>query len=424
MQGAAEHIRQQLLRGARTPAYTEVVPARSTYSRVIAPTGVLFLKRNRLGFAQCLVLPPTNAAGQFEPEHIAGWPRCGVVVWARLFTLGDYASCARPDAVALKILDRVALADSRDSLEAEVETMRLVQPEGFEHPPAQPFLLRWVALCPRSRLGSRLPPASASSYLATDAGGMQLCTWFWLLARQLHGAAPRGILDVGDWLARFVFPTLLRVLQALAYIHDKGVCHLDLDPANVVVAAGSGFDSAPVLKLIDFGSGCCVGADGAVPLAHLRRVKCKIPFRAPEIDHSKFLLGKSCDLWSAGVMLYWMLMPVLKVHVALNFNLSADHLADKDMQIFNLSTHVLAARQGLPHPVAQINPAQPCGLCYLQSQMAANGQPPLPSTLINQFYYLLQPHPRKRVPALEVARRLIRAGVPCLPDGWPTSTPI
>jgi serine/threonine protein kinase len=424
-------VLQQQLAGGRSPMYTQITPPDpTTYSRrLLAPTEVLLLGPDKLGFVRALALPPTNAAGQFAPEHVAGWPRCGVVVLARLFTRGDSASCAAPLPVALKILDRQALADCRDSLEEEVAVMRLLQPEGFDEArPVAPFLLRWLAICPQSRLGGRLPlpPPCASSFLVMDQGGPQLCTWFFTLVRRLHASAGAGggVLDTANFLSRFVYPTLLRVLQGVAYLHGRGVCHLDLDPANVVVVPNAGFDVAPMLKFIDFGSGCRVSARGGqVPLAHLHRVKCKIPWRAPEIDHSRALLGCSCDLWSVGVMLYWMVMPVLRAHAALNFNLAADHVDDKDMQIFNVSVHVLAARQRRPHPPDQIKPTVPCGLCFLESELARTGQQPLPVALLNQFYYLLQPHPRKRVAADEVARRLVRAGVPRLPDGWPSSPP-
>ena len=49
---------------------------------------------------------------------------------------------------------------------------------------------------------------------------------------------------------------------ALAAAHDRGVVHLDLKPANVILLAGS-TDEAPRIKLIDFGAAAQAGGAGS-----------------------------------------------------------------------------------------------------------------------------------------------------------------
>ena len=40
-----------------------------------------------------------------------------------------------------------------------------------------------------------------------------------------------------------------QIMEAVEYIHSRNVCHMDLDPNNIMIADGN------TVKLIDFGSG-------------------------------------------------------------------------------------------------------------------------------------------------------------------------
>jgi len=85
-----------------------------------------------------------------------------------------------------------------------------------------------------------------------------------------------------------------QVSSAIAHCHSRGVVHMDIKPANVLVTSSGG------IKLGDFG--CSVGVDsGDVPLDH--SLVGTPGYQAPE-----FLRGglpqPACDVYSLGVLLW------------------------------------------------------------------------------------------------------------------------
>lgn len=86
----------------------------------------------------------------------------------------------------------------------------------------------------------------------------------------------------------------MRLLEGAAYIHSKGVCHLDLKPENVMVSV-NGRDIR--VKIIDFGMSDCAGEAMFKTVGGNRR------YGAPE----QFLPGYRCDpkadVWSLGMLI-------------------------------------------------------------------------------------------------------------------------
>lgn len=96
---------------------------------------------------------------------------------------------------------------------------------------------------------------------------------------------------------------LLRLLDALAYAHARGVIHRDLKPANIlVVSDGHG----PSLKLADFG--LAHAFDGAEDRSHLERKISGTPrFIAPEqITGDWRGQGPWTDLYALGCVACWL----------------------------------------------------------------------------------------------------------------------
>ena len=87
----------------------------------------------------------------------------------------------------------------------------------------------------------------------------------------------------------------LQIMQALAFCHEKCVAHRDLKPSNVLIT------SFPDVKITDFGLSNFLG-DGM-----LSTVCGTIAFQAPEVFQGNYN-GCAADVWSAGVLLYTMLV--------------------------------------------------------------------------------------------------------------------
>eukprot|EP00210_Caulerpa_lentillifera_P004328 g4130.t1 len=100
------------------------------------------------------------------------------------------------------------------------------------------------------------------------------------------------------------------VLSLLLYCHNRNICYLDIKPANFILPGSSQAPdlfsnsslaavSKDYVKVIDFGS--CE----YLPKNGLRGIRGTPLYSAPEVQHSRY--GIESDLWSAGVMMYYLL---------------------------------------------------------------------------------------------------------------------
>ena len=109
---------------------------------------------------------------------------------------------------------------------------------------------------------------------------------------------------IGGKLTHYVGPhgadikqtTLIRwtkeILEALQYIHSRGIVHRDIKPDNIV------FDGEMRAKLVDFGLSTEFGPKRC-------STPCGTPFYiAPEVITSQEYDGPKADLWSFGVTLF------------------------------------------------------------------------------------------------------------------------
>ena len=114
-------------------------------------------------------------------------------------------------------------------------------------------------------------------------------------------------LGVGEDIAHFYFTQLM---NAVEYMHSKGVAHRDLKPENVLLS-GTGD-----LKLADFGLAAMFKKDGKLRLCNT--VCGSPPYIAPEIvtgrkSRRADMLDQGyaaniCDIWSSGVVLFVLLV--------------------------------------------------------------------------------------------------------------------
>lgn len=125
------------------------------------------------------------------------------------------------------------------------------------------------------------------------------------------GQAPGGIYFTSDYIPgrdllaaareadlNHVFQLILQVLGALDYLHGRGILHLDLKPANILVAEPEGLEP-PRVKLIDFGGAewrrrgrAAAGETMGTP-----------PYVAPELLLEQ-APGPAADLYALGMVLH------------------------------------------------------------------------------------------------------------------------
>lgn len=104
--------------------------------------------------------------------------------------------------------------------------------------------------------------------------------------------------DVGidEEIAHFYFHQLL---AAMEYLHLNGICHRDLKPENILL------DESGNLKLSDFGLATVFKHKGKT---RILTTPCGTPpYLAPEIRSLSYR-GDKVDIWSAGIILYVMLV--------------------------------------------------------------------------------------------------------------------
>lgn len=98
------------------------------------------------------------------------------------------------------------------------------------------------------------------------------------------------------------------LMRVLDFIHINGFAHRDLKPENVL------FDDKHQIKLIDFGLAANCSADNLAtnknqPAMDQLSTCCgSVTYAAPEVISGAVYLGTAVDVWSAGVMLYALLV--------------------------------------------------------------------------------------------------------------------
>jgi serine/threonine protein kinase len=159
----------------------------------------------------------------------------------------------------------------------------------------------------RTRLHCRLAP-SHSSFVQTTASGdivtrRTRMTVPYEIREWLDGStfaafrAKRRAENGGRWTIEAVLPLLEPVATGLAYLHDQGLVHCEINPHNLLVAVTEG---EPTVKLVDVGEGRA--ANGKSEPQPVLRVLMP-EYTAPEqVDKLVGAIGPHTDVFSLAVI--------------------------------------------------------------------------------------------------------------------------
>lgn len=93
------------------------------------------------------------------------------------------------------------------------------------------------------------------------------------------------------------------LVQAVAYIHKRGVVHRDLKPSNILLDQEG--DGQTYVRLIDFGIASIQGTAASAPLTSAGHEMGTVAYMAPE--RLSGIAAPSNDIYSLGIILYQML---------------------------------------------------------------------------------------------------------------------
>lgn len=118
------------------------------------------------------------------------------------------------------------------------------------------------------------------------------------LAQYIRQLPPMDAITYERWAGKVMQHTL----AAIAYCHAKGIIHKDLKPENVMMLTDRETPWHQMhVVVVDFG----LAEVFSNPADRSAIISGTPPYMAPEVWRGNFT--KSCDLWSAGVMLFFLL---------------------------------------------------------------------------------------------------------------------
>jgi serine/threonine-protein kinase len=136
---------------------------------------------------------------------------------------------------------------------------------------------------------------------ALDAGVLADGKSHWMALEHLRGQDLAGMLEGQPRLAPAILVDVFRqVLDALEYVHARGIVHCDVTPENIFLTRDPLDRRLPLVKLIDFG----IHRDLRPPIELRRRLSGDPRYMAPEQAVLNGRLDGGADLYALGITLY------------------------------------------------------------------------------------------------------------------------
>eukprot|EP01007_Sphenomonas_quadrangularis_P003524 NODE_713_length_1235_cov_138.476391_g570_i0.p1 GENE.NODE_713_length_1235_cov_138.476391_g570_i0~~NODE_713_length_1235_cov_138.476391_g570_i0.p1 ORF type:complete len:314 (+),score=28.34 NODE_713_length_1235_cov_138.476391_g570_i0:25-942(+) len=194
-----------------------------------------------------------------------------------------------------------------------------------------------------------------------------------LLEGDLHSLILGRRIPEGE--ARRLF---LQLAEAVAYVHSRGIVHLDIKPNNLLL------DSHRNLKLTDF-SLSCRQPHGS----HICKRAGTLACVAPEVLDQNVASydGMQADVWSCGVVLFAMLTGTLPFSSSDRGHSSIRAISDRILcGHFDLPAHLSPALQGLIRGLLVVDPSSRLTMKMIRSHpwlAQALGDSPLPPAALH-----------------------------------------
>lgn len=251
----------------------------------------------------------TPEVTQSEGANI-GLCRCGVVRYGKYFQRARLQDADAPVFdVAVKIMSKTQLELQHDDVFNEVRVMAQLQPAGFAGFYHSPYFSQWECLSDAHNEYIAMDLAANGSLIMYAKHRLTEYKRF-AVERLVQTMATVELAGLERTVNTFVAKAWMLealhifdgVMKGLAYMHAQNVCHLDIDPCNIVI------DAHDQPRIIDFGSSEIMTNNGYAG-AHDRLVKFKPLYVAHEVrSHNQHpaprpgFLGAAADMWSAGVL--------------------------------------------------------------------------------------------------------------------------
>ena len=120
-------------------------------------------------------------------------------------------------------------------------------------------------------------------------------------------------------------------MMAIYQLHDHSICYRDLKPENVMLEEHGDINS---VKLIDFNTAKYVSNHGSQITRVMTKVGTKT-YQDPIISENEDYNGFQADIWSAGILLYYLVTGINEPRYGVEFDHVSPVCADLITKLLN-----------------------------------------------------------------------------------------